>query len=56
MSWSCQASQLRRFSAISLTAVVFAACSFGQVADGNLVGTVYDTSGKVVPDANVFIR
>ena len=33
--------------------MLFAACSFGQVADGNLVGTVYDTSGKVVPDASV---
>ena len=27
--------------------------SFGQVTDGNLVGTIYDTSGKVVPDASV---
>jgi len=53
MSWSCQASQLRRFSAIFVTAVLFAACSFGQVADGNLLGTVFDTSGKVIPGASV---
>ena len=56
MSWSCHASQVRRFSAVLLTAVLFAAFSFGQVADGNLVGTVYDTSGKVVPDASVGAR
>ena len=27
--------------------------SFGQVTDGNLVGTIYDVSGKVVADASV---
>ena len=30
-----------------------AVISFGQVTDGNLVGTVYDASGKVIPDAVV---
>ena len=27
--------------------------SFAQVADGNLVGTVYDASGKVIPEAGI---
>jgi Carboxypeptidase regulatory-like domain len=50
----CQASRLLRFaSAIFLTAGLLAVSSFGQVTDGNLVGTVYDTSGKVIPDASV---
>lgn len=38
---------------ILLMASLLAISSFGQVTDGNLVGTVYDTSGKVVPDASV---
>ena len=54
MSSSCQASRRRRFSvAILLTAALLAVCSFGQVTDGNLVGTIYDASGKVIPDASV---
>lgn len=56
MSSSCQASRLRLCSAVLLMAALFAPCSFGQVSDGNLVGTVYDTSGKVVPDASVGAR
>jgi hypothetical protein len=36
-----------------LTASFLAMISFGQVTDGNLVGTVYDASGKVVPDAAI---
>jgi hypothetical protein len=55
MSWSCQASRAR-CSAIFLMALLFAADSFGQVADGNLVGTVYDTSGKVVPEASIVAK
>ena len=54
MSSSCQASRRRRFSvAILLMAALVAVCSFGQVTDGNLVGTIYDASGKVIPDASV---
>jgi len=36
-----------------LLAVMLAVSSFGQVTDGNLVGTVYDTSGKVIANATV---
>src|SRR5690349_10886966 len=47
----------RRTSAFFLTifamAGLLAVNSFGQVADGNLVGTVYDASGKVIPEASV---
>src|SRR5579864_6206240 len=39
--------------AILLTAALLAVSGFGQVADGNLVGTVYDVSGKVIPNAGV---
>ncbi len=50
----CRASRLLRFaSAILLTAGLSAVNGFGQVTDGNLVGTVYDASGKVIPDASV---
>jgi len=56
MSWSCQAPLLRFFSAVFLTVMLLAACSFGQVTDGNLVGTVYDASGKVIADASVGAR
>ena len=50
-------SSSRRTSAFFLTIFAIAAplavnC-FGQVADGNLVGTVYDASGKVIPEASV---
>src|ERR1700676_1190849 len=38
---------------ILLTTGMAAVSSFGQVTDGNLVGTVYDASGRVVPDAGV---
>ncbi len=38
---------------IGLAATLFAMGSFGQVTDGNLVGTIYDVSGKVVPGASV---
>ncbi|MCU1336285.1 MAG: Cna domain protein [Bryobacterales bacterium] len=38
---------------ILLTASLLAMNSFGQVADGNLIGTVYDASGKVIPNAIV---
>lgn len=51
---SCQGSRLLRVaSVILLTAGLSAVSSFGQVTDGNLVGTVYDASGKVIPDASV---
>jgi len=36
-----------------LTTSFLAISSFGQVTDGNLVGTIYDPSGKVVPEASV---
>jgi hypothetical protein len=36
-----------------LTTSFLAISSFGQVTDGNLVGTIYDVSGKVVPEASV---
>ncbi len=36
-----------------LAASFLAIASFGQVTDGNLVGTIYDASGKVVPEASV---
>src|SRR5437762_3417166 len=36
-----------------LLAVIFAALGWGQVADGNIVGTVVDPAGSVVPNANV---
>ncbi len=50
----CQASRLLRFgSAILLTAGLSAVSGYGQVTDGNLIGTVYDTSGKVIPAASV---
>ena len=32
---------------------MFAALGWGQVADGNIVGTVVDPAGAVVPNANV---
>ena len=38
---------------ILLTASLLAMNSFSQVADGNLIGTVYDASGKVIPNAIV---
>lgn len=54
MSSSRKASRLLRFApAILLAAALSAVCSFGQVTDGNLVGTVYDASGKVIPNASV---
>src|SRR5438552_19095283 len=39
--------------AIFLTTSLLAISTFGQVTDGNLIGTVYDTSGKVIPDASI---
>ena len=36
-----------------LTTSFLATSSFGQVTDGNLVGTIYDVSGKVVSEASV---
>jgi hypothetical protein len=33
--------------------MLLALSSFGQVADGNLVGTVYDATGKVIPEATI---
>jgi hypothetical protein len=41
---------------ILVTSVLLAISCFGQVADGNLVGTVYDASGKVIPDAGVWAK
>jgi hypothetical protein len=38
---------------VVLAASFLAISSFGQVTDGNLVGTIYDVSGRVVPDASV---
>ncbi|HSP70368.1 MAG TPA: carboxypeptidase regulatory-like domain-containing protein [Bryobacteraceae bacterium] len=47
----------RRASAFFLRTIVMAALlsvtGFAQVADGNLVGTVYDATGKVIPEASV---
>jgi hypothetical protein len=31
----------------------FAPCAFGQTIDGNIAGSVFDTTGAVVPDASV---
>jgi len=42
-----------RLSPVLFAASFLAVASFGQVADGNLVGTIYDVSGKVVPNASV---
>ena len=54
MSPSLQASRLLRMCPAILFLTVFLAVScFGQVTDGNLVGTVYDASGKVIPNASV---
>jgi len=54
MSWSCNIARSRRFTTTLVwTALLSAASIFGQVTDGNLVGTVYDASGRVVPEANV---
>src|SRR5689334_6388689 len=39
-----------------LTASLLAISSFGQVTDGNLVGTIYDASGKVIPEASIGAR
>jgi hypothetical protein len=36
-----------------LTTLSLAISCFGQVTDGNLVGTIYDVSGKVVPEATI---
>ena len=44
---------LRFYVGIVFTSLLLAVSSFGQVTDGNLVGTVYDASGKVVTDAAV---
>ncbi len=41
---------------VLLAASFLAISSFGQVTDGNLVGTIYDVSGKVVADAGVSAR
>ncbi|HEY2842647.1 MAG TPA: carboxypeptidase regulatory-like domain-containing protein, partial [Bryobacteraceae bacterium] len=41
------------FLTILVLGALFAVNSFGQAADGNLVGTVYDASGKVIPEASV---
>ena len=49
-------SSSRRTSPLFLSLLISALLamnSFGQVTDGNLVGTVYDASGKVIPDAAV---
>jgi hypothetical protein len=56
MSSSCRALRLLRFSPAIVLAMLLAVSSFGQVTDGNLVGTVYDGSGKVIPDATVGAR
>jgi hypothetical protein len=54
MSPSLQASRLHRICpAILFLTVLLAVSAFGQVSDGNLVGTVYDSSGKVIPNASV---
>jgi len=39
------------FFAVALTGL--APCTFGQTIDGNIVGTVFDSTGAVVPDASV---
>ena len=39
------------FFAIALTGL--APCAFGQTIDGNIVGTVFDATGAVVPDVSV---
>src|SRR6266853_1743605 len=39
--------------AVLFCAMLFAQFCFGQASDGNIVGTVVDVSGAVVPNANV---
>jgi len=45
--------RILRASAAILSLALFAAVSFAQVTDGNLIGTVYDPSGKVIAEAKV---
>ncbi len=54
MSWSCRS--LRNstpFVAAMLAATLLVSHAFGQVADGNMVGSVLDPSNAVVPNAKV---
>jgi hypothetical protein len=39
--------------AIFVSAAILAVTGLGQVADGNLVGTVYDATGKIIPEASI---
>jgi len=39
--------------AIFASAAILAVTGLGQVADGNLVGTVYDATGKTIPEASI---
>lgn len=45
--------RLFRTASIALAVSCFAVTSFGQVTDGNLIGTIYDPSGKVIAEAHV---
>ena len=42
-----------RLLPVIFAASFFAVVSFGQLSDGNLVGTIYDVSGKVIANAGV---
>src|SRR5580692_8471171 len=39
-----------------LTAALLTATAFAQVQDGNLVGSVFDSSGAAVPDSKVEVE
>src|SRR5689334_15674596 len=53
---SIRRTPLLRLLLILAMTVLPAVNSFAQSADGNLVGTVYDASGKVVADASVMAK
>ena len=44
------------FVCVVLIALLLSSVAFGQVADGNLVGTVLDSSGAAIPGAMVEVE
>src|SRR4051794_23554659 len=45
-----------KFLAVLVLVCLAITASFGQVSDGNIVGTVLDASGAAVPNANVTLE
>jgi hypothetical protein len=46
----------RRLALLALSLSLLQLTSFGQTIFGSLTGTIYDSSGAIIPDATVIVR